>query len=197
MTVVRLWNGNLWVHSPIAPVDTLCAELRRIGEPTYVVAPNKTHHLFFLPFMQAFPKAQGYVADGLANKRPELTGYPTIPIEGPWAGELDSWFIEGLPALNETVWFHEESGTLVLTDLLFCFGADNPLVTRFVARLLGVYDKVGMSRTMKLATKDKRRLCRCIEPLLNLPICRVILAHDQIIEHEAGSKIREAFRWLN
>ena len=172
------------------------AELLQIGEPAYVVAPNKTHHLFFQSFMEAFPEARGYVADGLIAKRPELAGYPAIPKEGPWAGELRSWFIEGLPVLNETIWFHEESGTLILTDLLFCFGPDNPALTILFARLLGVYRKLGMSKTMKIATKDKLILRRSIEPLLELPIQRIILAHDQIIEHSAKSEFNEAFRWL-
>lgn len=47
MTVVRLADGTLWVHSPVQPTPGLTAELSNLGVVRYVVAPNKSHHLFF------------------------------------------------------------------------------------------------------------------------------------------------------
>jgi len=132
----------------------------------------------------------------LAEKVNDLSQYPVLPTPGPWQDELQSWFIDGLPVLSETVWFHERTGTLLLTDLLFCFGTHNTGLARLVARLLGVYDRLGMSLTMKLMTKDKQALRRSIEPLLLLPVQRIVLAHDQIIEKQPTIRLREAFEWL-
>jgi len=133
---------------------------------------------------------------GLPEKVKDLSQYPVIPTPGPWRDELQSWFIEGLPVLSETVWFHENTGTLLLTDLLFSFGANSTGLAKLVARLLGVYDRLGMSLTMKLMTKDKEALRHSIEPLLSLPVQRVVLAHDQIIQEQPTVKLREAFEWL-
>lgn len=196
MTVVRLGDGSLWVHSPVSPTPRLVDALNSIGEVRFVVAPNKSHHLFFLPFLEAFPAAQGFRAPGLEAKRPEFGRFPVIPLEGPWAADLRCTFIEGLPILNETVWFHDETGTLILTDLLFCFGRDNRGIAAFVAKILGVYGTLAMSRTMKLATKDKSALARAVAPLLKLPVKRVIVAHDQIIDDQAPAKLQAAFAWL-
>lgn len=196
MTVIRLRDGSLWVHSPVSPTPDLLASLAQIGPVRFVVAPNRSHHLFFLPFLQAHPDAHGYIAPGLAQKRPDLASFPLIPHEAAWSEELPGWFIEGLPIINETVWFHRPSGTLLLTDLLFCFGPDNTGFARLIARLLGVYDNLAMSRTMKLATRDRQALRRSVEPLLALPVQRVILAHDQVICDRSGEKLEAAFRWL-
>ena len=196
MTVIRLRDGALWVHSPIDPTPSLVAELSSLGDVRYVLAPNRTHHLFFRRFLKSFPQATGFVAPGLAKKVNDLSQYAVIPTPGPWRDELRSWFIDGLPVLSETVWFHEDTGTLLLTDLLFSFGTNNTGLAKLVAKLLGVYDRLGMSLTMKLMTKDKQALRRSIEPLLLLPIQRVVLAHDQVIHEQPMVKLREAFEWL-
>jgi Domain of unknown function (DUF4336) len=196
MTVIRLRDGSLWIHSPISPTRELLDELQRIGTVVYVIAPNKSHHLFFLEFLNAYPSAQAFIAPGLELKRPDLSRFQRLSPEAPWSSEIQGFFIEGLPILNETVWFHRDTGTLILTDLLFCFSETNRGVAGLVARLLGVHGKLGMSRTMKLATKDKRALARSVSPLLSLPIQRVITAHDQIIIEQPVTKLTQAFAWL-
>ncbi|AMK77872.1 MULTISPECIES: DUF4336 domain-containing protein [Methylomonas] len=197
-TFVKLLDGSLWVHSPINPSPQLVAEIAEIGPVHYVVAPNKSHHLFFTPFVKTFPNAQGYIAPGLTDKRPDLSSYPELSqLEKlTWATELNPIFVEGLPIINETVWFHSATGTLILTDLLFCFGTEHAGLARMAAKLLGVYDRLAMSRTMKLLVKDKTALARTADALLALDIERVVLAHDQIIEHDAKRKLSAAFNWL-
>lgn len=196
MTVVRLRDGSLWVHSPIVPTHELIEELQNVGTVRYVVAPNKTHHLFFLAFLNAHPSAQGFIAAGLGSKRPDLSRFPHASHEAPWGPEIEGFFVEGLPSLNETVWFHSDTGTLILTDLLFCFSEATRGVTGLVAKLLGVHGKLGMSRTMKLSTKDKQAMARSVLPLLSLPVQRVIVAHDQIIDEQPVQKLVQAFAWL-
>lgn len=196
MTVVKLAAGTLWVHSPITPIPALLAELSTLGTVQYVVAPNKSHHLFFLQFLAAHPAASGFIAEGLSDKRPDLASFPIITVQMPWQSDLEGFFIEGLPIINETVWFHTPSGTLILTDLLFCFSRKNGGISAFIATLLGVYGKPGMSRTMKLAVKNKQALRRSVEPLLDLPVQRIVLAHDDIIVDAARDKLIQAFAWL-
>ncbi|MCG2584137.1 DUF4336 domain-containing protein [Massilia sp. TS11] len=197
MTLVRLADGGLWVHSPIRLSDALREEVARLGEVRYVVAPNKGHHLFFSAFLAAFPHAQGWIAPGLAEKRPDLAHLPVLRDDTPWASELVPQFIEGLPLLNETVWFHAPSGSLILTDLLFCVGPNPSWLVRTLGRLLGIYGKLGMSATMKLAVKDRAALAASVAPLLRLPVGRVILAHDQIVVDDAKVQLSSAFAWLS
>ncbi|MGY0193860.1 DUF4336 domain-containing protein [Leptothrix sp. BB-4] len=196
MTVVRLRDGSLWVHSPISPSQELMDELGKLGSVRHVLAPNKSHHLFFLDFLKAHPAAQGYIAPGLESKRPDLGRFPHISREAPWNAEIQGFFMEGLPILNETVWFHIDSGTLVVTDLLFCISRTSQGMTALVSRLLGIHGTLGMSRTMKLLIKDKQALARSVRPLLALPIQRVIVAHDQVIDDQPVAKLAKAWSWL-
>jgi Domain of unknown function (DUF4336) len=196
MTVVMLSDGSLWVHSPISPTPELVQSLASIGSVRFVVAPNTSHHLFFLPFVEAHNSCSGFVAPGLHAKSADLRRFPELTAEQPWHADLHSYFIEGLPIINETVWFHPRSGTLVVTDLLFCFGAENRGLTGLFAAILGVKGRLAMSRTMKMFTRDRLALAKSIEPLLSLPVQRIVLAHDQVIDAQASAKLREAFAWL-
>lgn len=196
MTIVRLQDGGLWVHSPIMPTAELVAAVRELGDVRHVVAPNRSHHLFFLPFLAAFPGAEGWIAPGLSEKRPDLRGYAELGDGAPWAAELHPYFIRGLPLLEETVWFHAGTGTLVLTDLLFRVGTNPSPWVRIAARTLGIYRRLGMSRTMKLAVRNKVQLAASIAPLLSLPVQRIVLAHDSVVDTDASAQLRAAFEWL-
>jgi hypothetical protein len=196
MTVVRLQDGSLWVHSPITPSSELVRDLAAVGKVRYVIAPNRSHHLFFLPFLEAHPSAEGFIARGLETKRPDLKRFPHVPAKAPWSDELQGFFIEGLPVLNETAWFHHATGTLLVTDLLFCFSTENRGLAGLVSAILGVRGTLGMSRTMKLLVKDKAALQRSAAALMALPVRRIIVAHDQIIDQQPADRLARAFAWL-
>ncbi|MEJ2458635.1 MAG: DUF4336 domain-containing protein [Novosphingobium sp.] len=46
MTVVRLSDGALWVHSPIAPDEDLFAAVDALGPVRHLVAPNSIHYWY-------------------------------------------------------------------------------------------------------------------------------------------------------
>ena len=139
---------------------------------------------------------RSFIAKGLEYKRPDLGHFAQIPDEAPWSADIQGFFIEGLPILNETAWFHHDSNTLILTDLLFCFSINTKGFTSLVLKALGVHGRLGMSRTMKLAVKNKEALAKSLLPLISLPIQRVVVAHDQIITDQPVPKLKQAFAWL-
>jgi hypothetical protein len=50
MTVIRLPDGRLWVHSPVRLDEELLSELQALGPVGFLVAPSKVHHLFIKPY---------------------------------------------------------------------------------------------------------------------------------------------------
>lgn len=196
MTVVRQADGTLWVHSPVLPTDHIMAQLSVLGEVSHVVAPNCFHHLYFAEFLKQFPAATGWIAPGLARKRPDLAHHRVTSPGQPRCGDIAGCFIEGLPTLNETVWFHQPSRTLIVADLLFRFGTDNPAMTRVAGRLLGVQGTVAMSRTMRWMVKDRTALRRSVDKVLAWEPERIVLAHDQVVDRGARKALAAAFAWL-
>jgi hypothetical protein len=99
MTVVRFANGKLWLHSPVPLTPELIRELRAIGDPAWIVAPNRSHRLHAEPCRRAFSDATLFVAPGLGEKRPDLAPFVVLgeAIPGDWAAELDQLCVRGMP----------------------------------------------------------------------------------------------------
>ena len=72
MTVVRLSDRSLLVHSPIRLTPELEQKLASLGRVEHVLAPNLDHYLFVDAFKQRYPQARFYAAPGVAPKLPDM-----------------------------------------------------------------------------------------------------------------------------
>ena len=146
MTVVRLGDGRLWLHSPIPVSPDLLGELASLGQVAFIVAPNRFHHLYVGQWAAAFPDAIVFGAPGLEEKRRDLVMRRLGTVAEPeWEQDLGQVFVEGVPTLNETVWYHTRSRTLVVTDLCQHIAGDLPLSSRLYASLMGVRRRPAVS----------------------------------------------------
>jgi hypothetical protein len=196
MTVVRFDDGRLWLHSPVRFDEAVADQLRALGTVSWIVAPNRAHHLFAKHAQRMFPQAVLYGAPGLAAKRPDLAGLielgDTVPPE--WQHELDQAVIRGMPFVNEVVWFHKATQTLIMTDVLQCWSGDLDWKTAAYARLTGVRAKLDVPRTVRLVTRDKAKAAGSARIILQWPFTRVITAHNSIVEQDAHSAVARAFK---
>lgn len=196
MTVVRLDDGKLWLHSPVALTDADCAALAGLGTVAYIVAPNKFHHLFAKKAHAAFPGATLFGAPGLAAKRPDLVGMQEIPAAPPWQAELPQLLFAGFPLANETVWFHKATGTLIVTDICQWWQGELPWAARAYGRLTGVRDRLAVPRTVRLMIRDRAAARASAKQILEWPIERVVTAHNAIVEERAHAALTAAFAVL-
>jgi glyoxylase-like metal-dependent hydrolase (beta-lactamase superfamily II) len=201
MNVVRLDDGGLLVHSPTPLDDALAAEIAALGPVSYVVAPNCYHHLYVAPFVGRFPGAKVYGPSGLAAKRPDLALAGTLDDGAaavPWAGALDQIALGGAPKLNEVVFLHRASRSLLVTDLLFNMTAPDNWMTSMVLRLMGTYKRFGPSRLLRWRlTKDRPLLKAGVERMLAWDFERVLPGHGAVFEApDARERTRAALGWV-
>lgn len=199
MTAVRLRDGGLWIHSPIALDPGLRAALHALGPVRFVVAPNRFHHLFAGAWAEAYPDAELHAAPGLPEKRRDLAFHALLGDDAPagWAADLGQVLVRGAPLLNEVVFLHRASRTLILTDLAFHFGPESPLGTRLLARLARVYGRLGPSlfgRVFLFA--DRRAARRSFERIGSWDFERAIVAHGCVQESGAREALRRSYAWL-
>lgn len=64
------------------------------------------------------------------------------------------------------------------------------------ARVLGVYGRLGVSRTIRLATRDRVAARASLERILAWDFERVIVGHGEIVDTGGRAAIERAFRWL-
>ncbi len=197
MTVVRLADGSLWLHSPVAPDPELRKALDALGPVRFVVAPNRFHHLQAGPYASHYPESQLHVAPGLEEKRRDLRVEAVLGDEAPpgWAGQIDQLVFQGFPIANEVVFLHRASRTLVLTDLAFNPGPAMPAPTRFFLRLGG---NRGLSPTYleRLLIRDRAAGRASLERILAWDFERVIVSHGDVLPAGGREALRAGYRWL-
>src|SRR5690349_23175602 len=72
MTVLRLGDGSLLIHSPVAFTPERRAAVEALGPVAHLYAPNLFHHLRLGEWSAVFPTARVHAPRGLAKKRPDL-----------------------------------------------------------------------------------------------------------------------------
>jgi len=120
MAVVRLSDGSVWVWSPIALTDALYKSVNAVGPVQYIVSPNKIHHLFLAQWAERWPEARVYAPPGLAKRRPNIrfdAELGDLP-DPAWVPDIDQVIFRGSIAMEEVVFFHVESRTAIICDLI-------------------------------------------------------------------------------
>jgi hypothetical protein len=198
MTVARLPGGRLWLHSPIERSRALAAEVEEHGEPAFVVAPNRLHHLYASEWRTAYPASQLYAAPGLDAKRPDLAIDAVLGDAPPpaWSDVLDQALVGGYPFANEVVFFHRPSRTLIASDLFFHVGEEAALPTRLAFRAMGAYGRPATTPLERLLIRDRAAFRRSLDRILGWPIERVVMAHGSVIETGGRAAVAEAYAWL-
>ncbi len=195
MTVVQLSSGKLWLHSPVRLDDALKNDLNKLGEVEFVVAPNLGHHLFIGDYVTAFPKARFFRPQGLEQKRPDLAAFEvlssTMPLE--WQADFEQKKLDGIPKVNEWVWLHRPSKTLILTDCVQ-WHQGTFLSSVLFAQLMGVRKAPAVSRLFASFIKHKSAFAKSCKTMLEWDFDRVVLGHDALITQNARSSVVEALK---
>lgn len=198
MTVIALADGGLFVHSPVRLSDSLRAELDEIGTVRAIVAPNKAHHLFVGGYVAAYPEARLYGALGLPNKRKDLVFFGLLGDEPrpEWKGEIEQRMVRGAPMLNEVVFFHPATRTLVLTDLIFNVPEGSNWGVPIVCKLMGAAGHFGPHRFIRWAIRNKIAARKSLGFIMRWDFDRIILAHGDIVDTGGKEMLRDAFSFL-
>lgn len=196
-TVVRLGNGTLLVHSPVALTPALEAEVGRLGPVRHVVCPNLYHHVYAGQWTAAWPEALLHGPAGLARKRPDLHFHHFLSAQPhpDWVPEIECLPIDGC-LLRETLLLHRPSRTLISSDLTENFTTSDHLPTRLYLRAAGIHGRIGWSRFLRPAYHDRRAARASLERVLACDFDRVILAHGDIIERGGKEAVRQTFAFL-
>lgn len=196
MAVLRLPEGGVMLWSPVAMTDTLRDEVATLGPVREIVAPTASHHLALADWHAAFPGARLHGAPGLAKKRPDLAfdselGAAPDPV---WAEAVDQDLV-GNRIADEVVFFHRESATVLITDLLqrvppATFTGWRSLVAR-LDRMVGPEPQVPRKFRLALAGRSDARAA--LARILDWPAERVLFAHGAPVTAGGAVVLRNAF----
>lgn len=196
MTVVRLPQGGLFIHSPVALDPDTRKEVDALGEVQAVVAPSLFHHLYVGAWMEAYPKAVFAGCQGLDWKRPDLA-FTCILGDTPhpsWAGQIEQVYFSARRE-NEVVFFDARSKTMICADALLNLSVHPSASTKFVAKLMG-NDAPGTGYLEKVMVRDRRVGRRQVDRILDWQCERIILSHGGLVREKGTEVIRHAYAWV-
>ncbi len=198
MTVVKLASGKLWLHSPIACDDALKAALAELGEVAYLVGPNLMHHMHLGEWAAAYPEAKVYGAPGLSAKRSDLSTLIELGDDAPddWDGEFEQHIVGGAPLLNEVVFFHAASKTLMIADLAQNFGSSTHLPTRLYLKAMRAENTFAVEPVLRAAFQKKELARQSVDRILEWEFERITLCHGAIVSDDAHARFKQAYEFL-
>ena len=200
MAVVRLSDGTAWVWSPVALTDTIVDFMSNFDAVRHIVSPNKIHHIFLTEWREQWPEARIYAPPGLAQRKPELQFDAELgdQPDPAWAADIDQVIFHGSFAMEEVVFFHHASRTVIVCDLI----QRHPEAAMsgwkgMLMRLDGLVGEKGSTPREWRASFLRRSKARAArEKLLRWKPDRLLIAHGDCAQTAATSIIDRALSWI-
>lgn len=197
MTAVAI-GAEVALISPV-PIDDACARrIAALGEVRWLIAPNLLHSMYLAAAGQRYPRAEVLAPRALVNKKPALRIDAALEdgLPATLAQALTLIPIAGAPGMSEFAFYHDESATLIVTDLVFHLREPRGWFAHLAMHLAGCHGKLAMSRVWRVLTRDRAQLAESAERLLALPFSTLVMAHGEVVQEDAHARLTEAMRWL-
>ena len=200
MAMVRLSTGSVWVWSPVALTDELFNAVNAIGPVSYIVSPNKIHHIFLAEWANRWPEAQMYAPPDLAERKPNLRFDAELGDEAnpEWSTDIDQVIFRGSLFMEEVVFFHRESRTAIICDLIqrhpeASMKGWKGMLMRLDS-LVGEHGSTPREWRASFIRRGEARAAR--QKLLGWKPERLLIAHGDCAQTDAAAIIKNALRWI-
>lgn len=203
MTIVRLGNGDLILHSPTRYSPELAAAVAELGAIRHLVAPNVAHWTFIADWQRAYPATTMWAAPGLSDRaqvrasglRIDRELNDTPPPE--WADTLQQGVVTGAAGFSEMWFLHRPSRTLILVDLIENLEPDKlPPVQRMLMQAAAA-TRGTTARYLRIPVRLGGDAAKAaVRAMIALQPERVVFAHGTIFEHDGAARLARAFDWL-
>jgi hypothetical protein len=202
MTIVKLSNGSIWISSPVSVSFDTLKRISELGDVRYLIAATPRHVWRLATWHTLFPEAQLWASRPtlftLQNGHLPITGYLGDSPVKVWSADFDQLEFKGNPFLSEVLFFHRNSHTVILDDLI----QRNPPAQRnalanAILKLEGAQDPDGVvGLDMKMTFLNRSLARQSLQKLLSWDFDKLIIAHGACFESDAKHYVRRAFRWL-
>ena len=194
MTLVRLDDGRIVVHSATSLDAEAMAEIEAWGEPAVLLVPNAYHRLDAPAWVERYPKLEVLCPSGARKKVEEV-----VRVDGDY-GDFDGGeslrleLLDGVAAAEGVLTVRSSSGTtLVFNDALFNMPHGRGvagLIFRYLTRSTG---GPRVSRIVRwFVVKDRAAFRAHLERLADTPeLIRIIVSHHRMITERPSETLRE------
>ncbi|WP_201299010.1 DUF4336 domain-containing protein [Novosphingobium sp. 9U] len=203
MTMLRLSDGSVLLHSPTRYTPRLAQAIEEIGPVRHLIAPTIAHSSFLAEWQLAYPTAKLWAVPGLRDRglvrrsgvRIDADLAHAAPAE--WADAVDQGLVRGGGGFCEAWFFHRPSRTLVLADLIENMDpAKLPPVTSLLMRAAAATRGTTGFHVRAVLLSKKAEARKSVSHMIATEPRRVIFSHGECFGEHASEHLRRAFAWL-
>lgn len=200
MTVVRLANGDLLLHSPCGASNDLLHDIDNLGRVAHVVAPNWFHDLYLREYRNLYPKATFWAPAFLQRQQRSIVDAALDSgARPPWYDEMPHASLRGLLTFDECLFFHTATRTLIVADLLMnaAPSPSMPALTRLGYRFFGLDGSVKVFPILQwFGIRERGSVHEAASRVFKWNPDRLIVGHGTPIQEHVATELHRAFRWL-
>ena len=202
MAVAKLSDGSVWVDSPVSVSSDILKRITDLGPVRYLLAATPRHVWRLTAWHTLFPDAQLWASRStpFTLKKGILSLAGTLGDAPPqaWKDDFDQLAFKGNPLIEEVLFFHKQSRTVILDDLIQI----HPMIKgkpfrNALFKLEGVaspHGGVGLDIRLSFIHRNLAR--QSLRKLLSWDFDKLIIAHGECIESNAKAFVERAFQWL-
>lgn len=200
MVVAQLSDGSLWVESPVIVSYPTLQELVALGPVTHLLASTPRHVWRLGPWHELFPEAQTWAPpDTAVTLKPDFfspSGRLTDSPEPDWAADFDQVLVAGSRFVDEVVYLHRPSRTLIVQDLIEVHRRYPSAVKNALVRLGGVGEpEGGTPLDIRVSFLDRKAARASLERVLSWDFDKLVIAHGPIFTSGVRQIVENAFAW--
>src|SRR5690348_1378905 len=111
MSIVRLGDGRLMLHSPCDIDDVTSVAISKLGQVAFIVAPGSLHHMHVAGAQRRYPDARTYICPGVERRAPGLRFDSMLGPRPPaaWGDTIEQVLIRGGRYVQEVAMLHKPS----------------------------------------------------------------------------------------
>jgi hypothetical protein len=183
MTVARLGDGRLVIHSAVALDAEGMHALESWGTPAFLLVPSAYHRIDAPRYKARYPELVVLTPRGARDKVSRVVAVDGDYDDLPTNDTVRLEYPQGLAEREGAMRVRSDDGvTLVLNDSVFNMDDKRDLLGYLFTRLLGSAPGPRVSRLAKLAiVKDKQAFRAELERYAAMPdLVRLIVAHEKL-----------------
>ena len=183
MTLARMADGRIVVHSAIALDEASMKEIEAWGSPAFLVLPNGFHRLDALAYKARYPAIKVLAPKGARAKVEEVIALDETLDAFPPDDAIHFEPLAGLADIEAAMFVRSRDGvTVVLGDVVFNMDRKKDPLGFLFTTIFASAPGPRVSRLFKmLAVKDRSVLRSELERLAETPdLVRLVVAHEKL-----------------
>ena len=191
MTVVRLRDGSLVIHNPVALTDPEMQELEAFGKPGYLVVPGGHHRQDARIWKDRYPAAKVVAPAGVKKRVEQVVPVDFDYRDAPQDDTVKFAYFDGCKEKEGYIEVHAGDGTTLVVNDVVC---NMPKLGGAVGFLLGPTGQPSLPRAIRwMLVSNRPALREHVERMVATPdLKRVVLSHGANLESNPGDELRVA-----